>query len=269
MAISADYQFEFNGLLTGPGTAYEFVSVDGLDMPPVRVQSADRHGHGLVAVGSDWLSLRVVELHLEVWGTPGSDLAGKMAALAAALIPSSSDITVAYRLEGESTRRFYARPRGRRFAVTYSATRGLYDKVTLRFEAHDPRLYADTATASTITVAAAGTQATSTLTNGGIFETLPTATLTGGIPTGWVRFTHNGLAQAVKVLTTGLATADVMVVDFATKSVAVNGAARDDLVDSTSRWFGLAAGGNSVKVDRQSTDAYATAAAFSFRDAWI
>lgn len=269
MAITADYQFELRGLLLGDGTDYEVTKVQGLDMPDVRARTLDPYRHGLVGVGDHWFGAREVIIDLDVLGTPGADLANKLRDLATATQPSSSDLVMSYRLEGESTRRINVRPIGRTYPVDVAATRG-FVPVALRFVAYDPRLYADAETSTPITIASGAVNGSATITNAGTFETLPVMTMTGGVPTTSLSMTNLAdSSRVVKVLTTGLATADILVVNFAKRTVTVNGVNRYDLVDATTRWWRLLPAGNIVSVSRPTGDAYGSTFTFTHRDAWV
>jgi hypothetical protein len=69
MTISQDWQAELNGLLIGSGTAYDIVSITGLDdLPDVRVNDSARPSdHGLFA-GNDYAGGRTVEMELDITG---------------------------------------------------------------------------------------------------------------------------------------------------------------------------------------------------------
>lgn len=156
MTVTAEWQFEFNGLLMGDATDYDVVEVTGLDLPAFRtgdIPSAQDHGSYPTP---DRLDVRDVILTVEMVAASSSALNTLVTALAAATAPDSTTRTLVFRLPGQSNRQINCRARGRSHPIGWQYVVGNSQQVQVRFVAHDPRIYASTATTTVINPGGAG-----------------------------------------------------------------------------------------------------------------
>lgn len=116
--------------------------------------------------------------------------------------------------------------------------------------APDPRKLSTTLTTAAIAA---------TVTNAGTFDTWPVLTVVGSAA-GPIQVTKGGKTVRLNGALTG---GQTLVADFATATVTINGVARNDVVDSATVWWSLAAGANVVTYSGGGT------ASLAFRSAWI
>lgn len=173
MAITADFQFEYEGFLFGDGTSYEVTSVEGLDLPPLRTQDTPYSAkHGAFS-GASYFDGRLVLIDTEVVAASGAALETLLAALTDAVTPYAGVGVLKFQLPGQGIRRINAEVRDRRMRVDHDYARAVARPI-LQFYAADPRIYSDT-----LTAVAVGLTATA-LSNSGDF---PAPTV--------IRFTNN------------------------------------------------------------------------------
>ena len=282
MALSLDYQLEYNGLVFGSGTSFELVQANGLDdLPDVRVSDTPRPSdHGLFP-GNDYAGGRVVEVELEVTGASDAAFRANVDALGAATILRQTELPLSFRLPGTGNgRRIYARPRRR----TLPVDRGYlfhFGKAVIQFVATDPRVYADTETvlntaAATsgggrtynrtyaLVYAAGGSGGTLLANNSGNFPTRPALTISGPCNTPRIENVTTGEFIACNLT---VASGDMLVIDMGAHTVLLNGtASRYSTLVGGSTFWDLEPGANSLKFT--SADSMGTLQV-AFRSAWL
>lgn len=92
----------------------------------------------------------------------------------------------------------------------------------------------------------AGTVYTATVTNAGTLATAPTISYTSASSYASVYF-ENATAGKTVWLARALVNGDVLSVDFAARTVTLNGTVLADVVTVDSRWWELASGANTVR----------------------
>lgn len=282
MALSADYQLEYNGLVLGAGTDYEVLTIVGLDdLPDVRVSDTPRPSdHGLFA-GTDLAGGRAVEIELEVRGDDDADFRANVAAFTAATVIRTDEIPLCFRLPSlGGDRRIYARARRRVLPTDLGYQFGV-GRATVQFLASDPRVYAETQTslntaAATsgggrtydrtypLTYAAGGTGGTVSADNVGNFPTRPTITITGPCTTPRVENVTTGEFISCDLT---LASGDTLVIDMEARTVLAGGtASRYNTLVSGSTFWDLDPGVSSLKFTTADTQGTVS---IVFRSAWL
>ena len=104
---------------------------------------------------------------------------------------------------------------------------------------------------------AAGTTYSGTVTNSGTVETAPTITVSGPAA---APFFENVTAGKTVWVNVAVPSGQDLVVDFATKTVTLNGVTQSNAVGVDSRWWTLAPGANTIRSN--------VAASVSHRDAF-
>lgn len=273
--IDADNQIEFAGYLFGAGQDADFVAIDGLDdLPEVEDGNQRRaRAHGSV-LGPLFATTRVVTLS----ATMKAATAAKVAAVKAATTIVSAEQPVVIAVDG-SVYRINGRVVRRRIPRSEEFQRGIA-RMTVQWEATDPRIYSNTLQSGTTGVgsvsgglslphgfahgfgtATAGTIAT---TNDGNTAAPWTATLTGPLTSPSI-----SLVGGDGVLTLNgfvLADGDTLEFDSLARSVLLNGSA-SRLGSLTERaWFDLPIGSESVQLTAGSGTGSLT---LRWRDTWL
>lgn len=113
------------GLTMGVGTSYDVVSIKGLSKPGQRrASSAKALADGEFA-GQAWLTARTVVIGLEIFGTPGGDLTGKIDALEAAWADHNTEALMTYEVLGWPVKRIMGYPGRCEWDVDLAADAGL------------------------------------------------------------------------------------------------------------------------------------------------
>ncbi len=145
---------------------------------------------------------------------------------------------------------------------------GLIGGIDVAFEvpllSHDWRRFSTVETSEALTIVAAGTSKTRTLTNAGTVETHPVVTITG--PANNPRLANLTTGEELE-LTGVLAAGDTLVVDFYDQTVKLNGAPAD-YVASGDAWWTLGPGAHSIRYRVTTSSAADSTATFRFRSAW-
>jgi tail protein len=284
-ATYPSWQLEIGGLVLGSGTSYQ-IDADGpagLGLPDLRTSDLPRpQDHG-VFFGADFFSSRTVTI--DIWLLAGipADATDLMDALIAVWQPPAGSDTYApltVRLPGQDDRVLYGRPR--RLAYDTSRLRSGAVKGTLQYEAADPRLYSATGGLATVNLPTVtgglewptgwpliwgtGTAGGVTITNDGNFGARPVVTFHGDL-----------LGLTLENVTAGkafhmndsylLGAGETLVVDFDARTVLLDGtASRYGDVDSTSQWWELQPGPNSIRLAAHSGTGWAE---INHRSAWL
>ncbi len=184
-----NFQFEYNGLKFGAGTAWGVLGVEGLDLAEIRNGDAGwPRDHGQ-AMGLDVYGGRDVIFDLWV-KTDGTSLQHAMLALAAAtVVRPNEELPLWFQLPNLPLLCVMCRPRKRPYKIDADYAAGNISQPELVLHATDPRIY----TAATSTAFTPNFPATShTLNNLGNTELRPIVIFTGPI-TG-PRITNEGIA---------------------------------------------------------------------------
>lgn len=273
-----------DGLTIGAGTSYRWGSwPEGLlDTPDVRVADeplAQRHG---VQAGSDWMGALRIVFDIVVNGSSLSDAESKLATLAAAFQPSATDVPLDVRIGGSpSEYRLYGRPRGVLTKLDRKAIGGVFLARAV-FVATDPRKYdVDQSSATTGLSAASGgltfsasapfvfgtggAGSTMSCQNDGTFDAPWVATFTG--PLVAPELVHVDTGKRLTLSGASLVAGDSLVLDSKTRTVLLNGTAtRYSWLTSTSQWFDLSPGANSITLNGASGSG---SVSITWRSAWV
>lgn len=261
--ITADYQLEYRGLLLGAGTGYELVELRGLGLAEVRSSDTARpRDHGRFA-GTDYLDARVLQFDIEVWAPDADGLAERMDTLTAAFAPGDSEQPLVFQLPGaDDKRRIHCRPRRLGYPIANGHQFGVIEALTVECVATDPRVYDNTQQNASVGLATGGgglefpatfpvsfgTPGTSNIIdagNAGTFETRPVARIDGPATNPILENITTGHQLA---LNGALAGGEFLLVDFAERTVLLNGtASRYGWVDDPDQWWVLVPGSNEVR----------------------
>lgn len=278
--------FEFDGVVFGgecTGLGLDLIQADGFDMPELRTGDVVRpRDHGMLA-GDDFLSGRTINMDLAVVGSTAAVLDTKLATLATMGYPLGADeveLPLVFQLPGQSKRRVNARLRRRSYPIDISILAGHMSKVTLQFFATDPRIYDNTLTTLSISLPvtsgglgwpvgwplgwSSSTSGGATFNNIGTFETRPIVTFTGPLTSPNIQNVTTG-QQWSSIF--DLQSGDQLVVDFAQRTVLLNGtASRYSYVTAASSWWTLIPGNNVLMIGAAAGSGSATVTA---RSAWM
>lgn len=266
----SSYQMSFAGLTMGPGTAYEFQKIEGLDVPDVRNGDAGRaRDHGTF-IGLDLMAGRTITLTLQVAASGSTSFQTAWSQLAGVTVPGGTTETpLFFNLPGWGTLATMARVRRRQMPIDIQFALGNLADCTIQFACSDPRLYS-TPTQS-VSVSPPGTSAgfsfpmsfplsfgggtvagVISATNSGNIEVRPQFTITGPCTNPSItNASATGSPNLTFVLT--MNSGDTLVVDTdmhtATYFTAgsTTGSTRAYLLASGSQWFSLLPGTNTIQ----------------------
>ena len=283
--ITTDWQVEYRSLLTGGDTAYSLVQVEGLvDMPPVRPADlvlSRRHG---AHPGDDFVDVRSIVLTYEIYAADNTAFAAAVEALQTAYRPGGDEQALVFQIPGVADGAkalVWCRPRRRQLPVNLEWFHRL-PIATIEMVATDPLVYANTESeASTTLPSAAGglvfpivfprtygasaTGGSITCVNDGSFDTDPTFRIDGPATNPRIENLTAGKTIAVNIT---LASGEFLLIDVKSRTVLLGGTtSRFSFLDTSSRWFSLAPGSNSITF-RASTSTAATLTA-RWRSAWL
>lgn len=147
----ADWQASVNGVLIGPGTAYEVVSFEGWEESPTSQASAAQRptSHGTFP-GNEWTGARSLPLQVEIAAATSLTFAEVLATLRDALVPAGEDdaFEVWYKLPTRPALLSWCKTLRRRARVDVRYERGL-TVVEAELRADDPLLYGSAVEVST------------------------------------------------------------------------------------------------------------------------
>lgn len=282
MAVAADYQAEYAGLLMGPGTSYELDDFGGLDdLPEFRTSDTARPSdHGLFA-GTDFAAGRTVDLTVKVEAASAAAFRSALDSLMGVTDVQPAELPLTFRLPGmAANRRINVRPR-RRVAMPVNGLYGKITKVAVQFFATDPRVYADDETVLTVgaatagggrtynrtyplTYAAGGSGGSVAAVNAGTFPTRPVLKITGPATNPRI---ENVEANAFLTFNLTLAAGEFLVVDLAARTVLLGGtASRYSTLAVGSSWWELQPGTNTIRFS--TADSQGTLEV-RYRSAWL
>lgn len=137
-----NYQFSYNGVTFGAGTAYSLQSVDGLDIAPIRTGDVGRPREQGELIGLDLLGGRDITIQLWV-KTDGTSLQHGLNALAGALaVSGETEAPLWFQLPNQPLMAVMCRPR--KYVVKIDSIYGAASIAmpSIMFHAVDPRVYA-------------------------------------------------------------------------------------------------------------------------------
>lgn len=277
--VTTAWQLELNGVLLGPGTNYLLRDVDLWAAPEVApAETARAQAHGMFA-GRDWLRQRLVTASVAIvaQSTDAAEIVLRQALTAAWQPPSDGTPVPLVWMEDDAVKyRVVGKPRLASPKVSPRMP------AECRFVCTDPRIYANAessastglatvsggltfAAAAPFVFGSAGAGSTMACTNAGTFPTPWVATFTGPLVAPGLE--HVGLGMSISFPSASLAAGETLVVDSAARTVLLNGtASRYSWLSSTSRWFELQAGANSVRLSGSSGAGSVT---LTWRSAWL
>ena len=144
MAVTADWQVELNGLLTGTGTVYRLGPdrISGLfGVPPAKTRDVDLVGQDGAIGSADFMGPRIVIVaYVIVTADVGAALSA-CSTLSAAWEPGASDIQLHVQLPGLGHKYLVGRPRGLEVVMSDRRLLGGVLPAMGEFHALDPTLH--------------------------------------------------------------------------------------------------------------------------------
>jgi hypothetical protein len=278
--VANEWEFSFNGLSFGGALDIGIRNVDGLNPPESRADITTKQGDHGSFIFAEFLTERHVTIEGDIVGTPGTDFAGKVNSWRSAFQPQDSPIPLSFKLPGEGAKRIYCVPARRDLPVDFGYNIG-NGSWAVELLAEDPRIYDDTEDSLSTNVASAsgvdfdidfdfnfggGTGGQVSCANDGIIATYPVVRFTGPCTDPMARNITTGLD--LKLVTT-IASGDYIDVDFLARTIMLNDvASRYNVLDSTSEFWGLQPGANTVQFIASTTDSN-TLMTVMWRSAWI
>lgn len=278
----APWVFQFEGVTMGDPRGDILVdTINGLDMPDVRVEAADKvqdHGGLIVA---EWLKPRIIQI---AGPAPGNSAAARQAIrlrMGKAFAPKAEDRVLSFAVDDGSYRVVFAKPTKFSFPSdrAFAVARTLY---AVELQAADPRIYDDTPTVIDFPPGDSSTGVTYPLTypisygggpsgfglatNEGTIDTPPVVRLYGPATN---PFLANRTVDDVMAFDFTIPAGQFLEVDFAAKTVLLNGDPSASRYYSLAggRWAGLAPGDNTLQFVASGIDGN-TDARVTFRSAW-
>lgn len=288
MAVSLDWQAEYQGLLVGDGTAYELRAIEGLaDHPDLRTSDRTRlRRHGLLP-GDDFLGGRAVTLELEVFGDTDAAFHANLLALKQAFAPGSPEAPLDFLIPGVTApgsglaKRCNARPR--RLALPVEQ-RFFYRQpiAVVELFATDPRLYnaiqqsASTGLATSpsglvwnlvwnLSWGASSSSGSIFAANGGNFPTPPVFRIDGPVTNPSIENITTGEVLGLTSITVG--SGEFLELDADARTVLLGGTASRYEKLTTAQWFDLKPGTTELKF--RGTTAGAPTLTVYWRNAWL
>lgn len=275
------YEFSFNGLVMNGTNAYGVIAIDGLSPPDRREESIDKaEDHGAYVYAA-FLSPRRIVIEGDIVGLVGDDFEADVTAWRRAFVPQVSPLPFTYLLpgDGDITKQIFCVPTRSALAVDSEYPLG-YAKWHVELLAGDPRIYD---MGSTITQGAgtanglgfniqfnvnfgggSSSAASAGYNNIGIFPTPATAKLHGPMTNPEIR--NNTVGKSIK-MNIDIATGDALWVDFASKTLKMNGTvSKYGTLSSDSEWWQLEPGVNDIAL---TVDAGTGQMELFYRSAWI
>jgi hypothetical protein len=267
MAITADYQYEFRGLLLGKGTPYTVEEVEGLLGPPnANTNDDDKGYHHGAYMGRHTLGARKVNMKIGV--RDATAIETRMDELVAAFTPSSArtEYPLTFQRPGKGIRKIMARvTKGAQLTSDWKLARGYFDGLIIQFVATDPRVYADTAaTPVAITLTGVASNSASVNNSASTWDELdtfqgapPTITITG--PSVNPRIANAAAANRSIKINHNLPSGQNIVIDVAKRIVTVNGVVNYSVIPDDNQWWELMKGTQSITYSRTGTTGNSTA----------
>lgn len=153
-SMTADYQFQLGSLVFGAGTSYYVLNPQGIFGRPVRSQEALRPMDTGAFTLPEYPAARQIVFSIMVKGTESTLRTLVDAFQTAWRSADNGDQPLLVRFPTNTTQRFFGRPR--RLEMDLKMWRQGVASITAEFYCADPRLYANTISTATLSLASAG-----------------------------------------------------------------------------------------------------------------
>jgi Phage tail protein len=267
--ITANYQYEYSGLLMGAGTPYIVERVEGLySLPDIRGRDSERQDeHGLYP-GVDLLSGRRILIRLGFNELSATNLESLLANAGRAFRPGTVEEPFVFQRPGQGGKRFVnCKTKRKNFdqEIDWHYSRGA-GRGIVELQGSDPRIYSMTLKSTQVNLAAGTSVAGDLLVeNDGDFETYGTVTIGGPTVNPRIQNSADGNREIKLDITL---TTEELVLDLNRKTVTVDGVDRYDVVRNDSQWWKILPGTNTIKYNRTGTVG-ASMMVVQHRDTWI
>lgn len=280
-----DYQISIPNLTIGPGTDYILVEWTGYGVPGMRTSDDPVPQDDGSWTGPDYLTSRDLGLTIIIRGsTPDEAVQNAEALLTAWNLDTSIDgygsrMQMNLKMPGIDERIIRGRPR--RADLRTARIVGTNIAAELEFFCPDPLWYSVTEHTQAFSLSepetgrgydrgydygygGATTSGIELLNNAGSRGVWPTATIAGPVVNPYIQNLDTGQTLTFTIT---LAADETLVVDFAEKTVLLDGTSSRYFTKS-GEWFKLAVGDNNIRFGSGSYDAAATLT-MAWRDAWV
>lgn len=277
--VVADYQYEFVSLLMGANTIYTVESLEGLyGLPDLRsndLERQDRHG---VVPGVDLMGARTITAALKISTGGLGTIETAVQALAPLVRPKQTELPFVWqrpRTAGSIKKYINCRVRNFKLNTNYAMAHG-YAEATLQLLASDPRHYTLGATTTSGAIPTSSAAGSATFAVGGDFYTEPVISIVGPFNNGIITLStapnvDDTVMQGRAIRLTGnVSAAQTLVIDFAARTMTLNGSAIYSYRRTDSQWWSLTPGSNTVTFNRDA-GAVGSSAPFTIvhRAAWV
>lgn len=268
--ITIPNQFEYNGLLLGKKTIYQYDNVDGLLSPPA-VLSRDlvRQDADGNFPGRDTYGPRYVTFDVNVDSVPATIIDDIRSATTALKVRHEAwdVLPFVFQLDDGDGKKFcWMRPRNSNFKLTYPVHTG-YVKGAVQLIGHDPRYYSINETMAFVNVGIGATVGNLDITNLGNYDSGPIVEITGPATNPRITNPQDG-GRTIKtniVVPAG----KVLSIDMRLRLMILDGASvPPGTIRNDSQWWRLQPGVNHLVMNRDDSAALAIFAV-KYRDTWI
>lgn len=265
--ITADYQYEYRGLLFGSMTPFVVERIQGLlGMPEVETEDEERQdADGFHPDSNPQYGGREIDVDLYVVSEDPTIMETRLDAMRATFRKTNTFEPFVFQRPGVGKRRIYVRTLRRAIDSNYEVAHGL-GEAKLVLDAADPLIYSNDEFSQQFNIPSTAGNAQVVVNNAGTEPTFPVITLDGAIDTPVLQSVtdENRTVQINLVTNAG----DKLVVDFLTRSITLNGAdVSGSLVRPESEWWYLLSDDNTIQVSRTGTGTTVTVTV-THRHAW-
>lgn len=247
--VTADYMFEYNGIVIGDGTPYDLTAARGILGFSMRSSIDDRFGRHGAITGQMYAKLKSPQFEGNALGGDDTDWEAKRRAFHLAFAPTvdhDDSLKLVFQLPGAGATKVYlvARPLDVEFDID-RAHALKYAPFRVRMEAGDPIIYS-LAQVTTPFTAAGDTE---TVTNNGNAPAKWIGTWVGPLQDPVVE--NNDTGQVISFNELVLGGGETLVLDSNTGTAKVNGDSVTNVLSVGFSWFDLAPGANSISVSAE------------------
>lgn len=247
--MASDWEFVYNGITLG-GDTYPLMVIEGFAPPDSREDVSDKAiDHGAY-VYAQYLQPRRITLQGFVIDNSPAAFQTKLDALVAAFYPVTAILPMVRKVPGRIQERVYCVPTKRNYNINLDFSLG-YTEWAVQLIAGDPRIYDDAES----TLAGSGAAV-----NAGNFPTEPSVTITGAANNPTITNVTTGEMLKVNVV---MGAGDELLIDFAQRTIKLNGVTAYGSMDLASVWWDLEPGNNDI------TYAGGGAMTMRWRSAWL
>jgi hypothetical protein len=269
VAVTADYQYEFNGVLMGAGQEIMVERISGLlTIPKPKIpRKPNQARHGSRFPGRTLLEDRVITFDVHLLTATGSATEAKLELLGEKFEPSSLILPFSFQRPGRGIRRAYCKCERVDFEANYRLTKG--DPAgSIELVAADPFYYSEAETTTAATINAGQSTVNININNVGKRSSERVRVVITGTATNPI--IQNSTDSNRQLRTTGLAVggADSLEFDLFARSLKLNGADAYTYLRNDNQWFELKPGVNTLVFSRTGTTGSATITVHH-RNAWV